>query len=116
MWCQTKVFLTVSKIKRRIRTEQLVLKGDFRKHKNNSFALLLIDLSFLVSYLPVTIFSLYNSIFGCNEFTYQYVLPWITVLLFMSIVFSPITYNWRVTEIRKKVAGSFLKRTESRSL
>ena len=109
MWCQTKVFLTLSKIKRRIRTEQTVSTGDFRKHEKNSFTLLFIGLSFLVSYLPVTVFSLYNSIFGCNKFIYQYVLPWITVLLFMSTVLSPITYYWRVSEIREKAAELFLK-------
>ena len=113
VWCQTKVFLTLSKIKRRIRTEQTVSTGDFRKHEKNSFALLFIGLSFLVSYLPGTIFTLYTSTFGCNQVMYQYVRPWVTVLFFLSTVLSPIMYYWRVTEIRKKAAELFLKRPTS---
>ena len=45
-WCQTEVFLTVSNIKRRIRTERTVSTGDFRKHEKSPFALLFIGLSF----------------------------------------------------------------------
>ena len=114
MWIQIKLFITVSKIKRRIRTEQTMSAGDFRKHQQNSLALLFIGLSFLVSYLPMTVFSAYNSVVGCNnQFMWQYIRPWISVLFFVSTVLSPITYYWRLAEIREKAAELFLRRPAS---
>ena len=110
-WCQIKIFAVLFKIKRQIRDVQMPSTREFQRRWTNSFALLFICLSFILCYLPGTLYLIFISLFGGSQFMHQYVEPWSFTVAFTTTSISPIVYYWRLKEIRQEAFKLFLKRS-----
>ena len=74
LWCQGKIFIVLSRIRRRIFTEQIHSTADLHNKREKAFALFFITLSFFLCWFFPLIYLVHNSIFGRNQRLYQYVL------------------------------------------
>ena len=110
LWCQGKIFIVLSRIRRRIFTEQTPSTTDLRSKRDKAFSLLFITLSFALCWLLPVIYRVYTSIFGRSQFLHQYVLPWMYVVMFMSTTLSPVVYYWRLKAVKKEAWKLFCKR------
>ena len=109
LFCQIRVFMVVRKIKRRIDREQTAARDgdDLVKSKRKARSLLYIVLSFMLCYLPITVNAFHTYVNGHNQIVYQYVLPWLQTLAFLSPTLSPVVYYWRLSDVRRAARKLF---------
>ena len=109
LFCQVRVIMVVRKVKQRIASEQTASrdKYDLVKKKNKAYSLLYIALSFMLCYLPITLFAFYLVANGYDQVTYQYLLPWLHTLAFLSPTLSPLVYYWRLKDVRNAAKKIF---------
>ena len=109
LFCQIRVFMVVHKIRRRIANDQTASKdkSNLAESKNKAYALLYIALSFVLCYLSFAAFQFDVYANGYSQVGWQYVLPWLTTLAFLSPLFSPIVYYWRLKDVRKAAKKLF---------
>ena len=110
LWCQGKIFIVQSRIRRRIFTEQTLSSTDLHNKREKAFALLFITLSFVLCWFLPMIYLVYSSIFGRSQILHEYVLPWY-VIIFMSTILSPMVYYWRLKAVRNEAWKPFLQKS-----
>ena len=111
LFCQVRVIMVVRKVKQRIASEQTASRdnNDLVKKKNKAYSLLYIALSFMLCYLPITLFAFYSVANGYDQATYQYLFPWLYTLVFLSPTLSPLVYYWRLKEVRNEAKKIFFR-------
>ena len=109
LFCQISVFRVILKIRRRIAIEQTVSNDnrELEKSKKKAYSLLYIVLSFILCYLPITAYAVYTYVNGRNQILYQFLLPWLHTVEFLSTTLSPLMYYLRLTEVRNKAKKMF---------
>ena len=110
LWCQWKIFIVLSRIKRRILTEQTPSATDLHNKREKAFSLLFITLSFVLCWFLPLIYRVYSSIFGRSQVLHQYVRPWLYMVIFTSNTLSPMVYYWRLKSVRNKAWKLFFQK------